>query len=95
MNKNSKQNRAILAKAKREVTVSRFRTTPGSTQLSVFKQTIPFGYQPRKSKFAKVARKGTRSRSEVEQEIIEVINVNELERLNKTEIAASAPAQVK
>ncbi len=65
MNKSSKNNRRLLAKNKKDIIVSRLRTSPGSTNLTEVNQTLHFGTQKRKSQenMSKVARAGCKNPS--------------------------------
>ncbi len=53
MNRQSKNFRRLLAKARSEITVKRLQTMPGG-KLAEILITIPFGYQARHSKRPKV-----------------------------------------
>lgn len=61
MNKNSKNARKLLAKAKSTINCSRARTQPNSTALHLQNYTLNYGTQARLSKAPKVAADGCKN----------------------------------
>jgi len=58
-------------------------------------KTFNFKAMPRRSKFAKVARKGSRNKNELEQEEINLANSQEIARLKNLDVAEKSELEVK